>query len=78
MLVRSCDKRLVRNVTVLPGEKCVPKNKLPVTEMTLRGVKPKHRRFEPRLRASKLKVDKTHGAFFDLVCVAVEANGLEC
>jgi len=37
----------------------VPKNKLLVTVMKLNGMKPKHRRFEPRLWVWKLKYDKT-------------------
>jgi len=63
-------------VKVLPGEKCVLKHKLLVT-VKLKGMKPKHRRFEPRLRVWKLKDGKTHEEFADSVYAAVEGKGQE-
>lgn len=62
---------------VLPGEEYAPKHKLLVEVMKLKGIKSKHRRFEPRLRLWKLKNNKIREEFGDLMYAAVDGKGQE-
>ena len=59
IMVRQQDKAKVRNVKVISSEECVPKHKLIVMDMCFKARKSWHRKFEPRVRAWKLKEEKT-------------------
>jgi len=59
IIVRQEDKAKVRNVRVIPNEKCVPKHKLLVMDMHFSTRKRRHKKFEPRVRVWKLKEEKT-------------------
>ena len=57
--VRQGDKAKVHNFKVIPNEECVPKHKLLVIDMRFNRTKRWHKKCEPRVRAWKLKEEKT-------------------
>jgi len=59
IMVQQEDKAKVRNIKVISCEECVPKHKLLVMDMRFKATKSWHRKFEPRVRVWKLKVEKT-------------------
>jgi len=59
IMVRQEDKAKVCNIKVISCEECVPKHKLLVMDMQFKATKSWHRKFEPRVRVWKLKVEKT-------------------
>ena len=59
IMVRQGDKGKVHNVKVIPNEECVPKHKLLVMDMPYNTTKRRHKKFEPRVRVSKLKEEQT-------------------
>jgi len=56
--VRQEDKANVRNVKVISSEECVPKHKLLVMDMWFKARKSWRRKFQPRGRVWKLKVEE--------------------
>ena len=58
IMVRQEDKTKVRNVKVVPSEKCVPKHKQLVMDMWFTATKSWHKKFEPRVHVWKLKEEK--------------------
>jgi len=59
IMVQQEDKAEVRNVKVISSEECVPKHKQLVMDMWFKAKKSWRRNFEPRVRAWKLKEEKT-------------------
>jgi len=55
IIVLQEDKAKVRNVKVIPNEESVPKHKLLVMDMQFNTTKRWRKKFEPRVRVSKLK-----------------------
>ena len=72
IMVRQEDKAKVRNVKVNPNEECVPKHKLLVMDMRFIITKRRHKKFEPRVRAWKLKEEETCEEYKSMVRDKVE------
>ena len=66
------DKAKIRNVKVITSEECVPKHKLLVMDMRFKATKRRRRKFEPRVRAWKLKEEKTCEEYWCMVRDKVE------
>ncbi|XP_065315425.1 craniofacial development protein 2-like [Gordionus sp. m RMFG-2023] len=50
LLLRRCDRCILKNVKVIPGEECINQHRLVVGDLTLKGARVTKRKFVPRLK----------------------------
>ncbi|XP_065318928.1 craniofacial development protein 2-like [Gordionus sp. m RMFG-2023] len=50
LLLRRCDRYIVKNVKVIPGEECINQHRLVVGDLTLKGARVTKRKFVSRLK----------------------------
>jgi len=66
ILVRKRDRKLVRDVKVIPGEECAPQHRLLVGDFTIALPPTTRRKFVPRCRTWKLREHEQKGHFQQL------------
>ncbi|CAK9291527.1 unnamed protein product [Gordionus sp. m RMFG-2023] len=63
MLLRRCDRCIVKNVKVIPGEECINQHRLVIGDLTFIGARITKRKFVPRLKVWKLKEESARRQF---------------
>ena len=68
MMVRKCDRGIVRDVKAIPSEECIPQHKLLIGVLELREqVKKKRKVFVSKCRVWKLKQQDIRSRFHDRI-----------
>ncbi|XP_065323135.1 craniofacial development protein 2-like [Gordionus sp. m RMFG-2023] len=76
LLLRRCDRCIVKNVKVIPGEECINQHRLVVGDLTLKGARVTKRKFVPRLKVWKLKEENARRQFNMTLAIREEAMSM--
>ncbi|XP_065312585.1 craniofacial development protein 2-like [Gordionus sp. m RMFG-2023] len=63
LLLWRCDRCIVKNMKVIPGEECINQHRLVVGDLTLKGARVTKGKFVPRLKVWKLKEESARRQF---------------